>query len=265
MSLRSILIGPAVPAREAGQDVEILGMPLARLDAPALAATLAQRLASGARGMVVFTPDAWAVSRTLVRPRRSELYRKADVVACDSTGLAWGARVLGHPIPRCPGVDLAWHLCDAARQAGLRLYLLGGTPGTAERAARHLVAAHPGLQVVGTHHGYFSGSGPVGDIAALRPDLVFVGMGCPRQENWILAHRQTGGVLLGVGGALDVWAGRYRRAPAWMRTRGLEWIWRAALQPRRAARLWCVPFLGYHIALGYVRCALARQRGPAAS
>jgi len=263
VSLRTLLLGPPRRATPACGHVDVLGVPLVPLDTAALATRLVERIASGERGLAVFTPDAWAMSRTLIQPHLADLYRNADLVACDGTGVAWAARAYGNVMPRCPGADLAGLLCAAAQERGLRVYLLGGRPGVAEEAAGALAHAMPGLRIVGTHHGYFSGSGPVADIAALHPDLVFVGMGFPRQERWILAHRHAGGALLGVGGTLDFWAGRCRRAPAWVRRNGLEWLWRVTVQPRRITRLWCVPFLGYHIALGHIRRSLAGKRHPA--
>lgn len=254
MNLRRAIVGSPHPLRKSRERLELFGIPFVPLDLSGFVDEVARRLARGERGIAVFTPDAWATSRTFFDASLVELYRRADLVACDGAGVAFAARVLGNPIPQVPGADLAWALCGRAPKEGWSVYLLGGRPGIAERARGRLERAFPGIRVVGTHHGCFRGAGPEEEIARLRPDLLFVGMGFPRQERWILAQRGLGaGLLMGVGGTLDFWAGRVPRAPRPLRRVGLEWLWRAAVQPRRIARLWCVPFLLYHTLLGRLR------------
>lgn len=253
VKLKRAVLGPPRPLRVDRGRVELFGIPFTLLDLPGFVDELAARLKRGQRGLALFTPDAWAVSRAILEPELAELYRSADLVACDGVGVAFAARVLGHPIPHVPGADLAWALCARALREGWSVYLLGGRPGVAERARGRLERAFPGIRVVGTHHGCFRGAGPEEEIARLSPDLLFVGMGFPRQERWILAHRRLAGLLMGVGGTFDFWAGRVPRAPKPLRRAGLEWLWRAAVQPRRIVRLWCVPFLLYHTLLGRLR------------
>lgn len=234
--------------------VELFGIPFAPLALPELVDQIFARLSQGERGLILFAPDAWAVSHAILDPRLGALFRRADLVACDGVGTALAARALGMALPRVPGADLARALCERAAREGGSVYLLGGRPGVAQGAARRLRGELPGLRVVGTHHGYFCGDGPLVEIQKARPDLLLVGMGFPRQERWILLHRDCGaGLLMGVGGTLDFWAGRVPRAPLPLRKAGLEWLWRAAVQPRRVLRLWCVPFLLYHILLARLR------------
>ncbi len=255
---RLALLGPGEPALPRGERIQLFGIPFFPAPLEEIAGLLRSWLGTGRRGIAVFTPDAWAVSRTILSPGLTELYREADLVVCDGTGLALASRVLGLPLPRIPGADLAWELCSLAKEEGLSVYLLGGKPGVAERAARRLGSAFPGIEVVGVHHGYFSSPGPAAEIAEKRPDLLLVGMGFPRQERWILAHRHLGaGVMVGVGATLDFWAGRVPRAPRPLRRVGLEWLWRAAVQPRRVARLWCVPFLLYQTTIAKIRLWLS--------
>ncbi|HAF70049.1 MAG: Glycosyl transferase, WecB/TagA/CpsF family [Acetothermia bacterium 64_32] len=254
MKLWQAISGPQEPLREKGGRLELFGLPFTPLDLPGAVEELAGRLARGERGITVFTPDAWATSRSLLDPSYLELYGEANLVVCDGVGVAFAARALGGALPHVPGVDLAWALCARAREEGWSVYLLGGRPGVAERARGRLERSFPGIRVVGAHHGCFRGAGPEGEIARLRPDLLFVGMGFPRQERWILAHQRSGaGVLMGVGGAFDLWAGRVPRAPKPIRRAGLEWLWRATVQPHRIPRLWCVPFLLYHTLLGRLK------------
>jgi len=252
--LKRTILGSARPLRVGQGRVELFGIPFTPLDIPGLVEAVFSRLARGERGITLFTPDAWATSRAILEPKLVDLYRQADLVACDGVGVAFAARALGAGLPRAPGADLAWALCARAAEEGRTVYLLGGRPGVAARAAGRLAERLPGLRISGTHHGYFSGAGPVGEIRRLRPDLLLVGMGFPKQERWILTHRDCGpGLLMGVGGTLDFWAGRVPRAPVPLRKLGLEWAWRAAVQPHRLVRLWCVPFLLYQTLIARLR------------
>ncbi|BAS28771.1 WecB/TagA/CpsF family glycosyltransferase [Limnochorda pilosa] len=176
---------------------------------------------------------------------------RADLTLADGVGLVWGARFLGHALPgRVAGADLAERLCGEAARYGWRLFLWGGEPGVAQSAAARLRERWPGLQVVGTEHGYLREGEEAAALERLRqaqPHLVLVGLGAPRQELWIDRLRATGEaasparVMLGVGGVLDVWAGRKPRAPGWVQWLGLEWLYRTVLEPRRLRRLVALP------------------------
>ncbi|WP_022798088.1 WecB/TagA/CpsF family glycosyltransferase [Thermus islandicus] len=180
-----------------------------------------------------------------VRAREDEALRRAileaELVTPDGVGILWAVRRL-HGVAlkeRVTGVDLTLALLQGF--PGLRVYLLGGKPGVAERAARE--AERLGATVVGHHHGYFREEGPV--VEAIRraaPDLLLVGMG-ERQETFIHRHKAALGarVAVGVGGTLDVLAGEAKRPPLWAQRLGLEWLLRVGLDPRRwrrAPRLW---------------------------
>lgn len=176
---------------------------------------------------------------------RDERYRQAlaqgELVLADGSGVLSGARLLGLPIRHnLNGTDLGPKLCEQAAQEGRSVFLLGGEPGVAEQAAAQLVMCYPGLQIVGIQHGFFSAEEEVGVIAqinAARPDLLFVAMGVPRQELWITQHwaELDVGTALAVGALFDFLAERFKRAPAWIRRLGLEWIVRLIQEP---GRLW---------------------------
>lgn len=167
----------------------------------------------------------------------------ADVVVADGVGVVWAAREVSRAsIARVPGIDLAEALLADAAKRGGRVYLLGSTESVVSRVEMNLKARFPRLNIVGARNGFFQLDDPsvVDEAASSRPDLLVVGMGCPRQETWIAANkgRFPGAILIGVGGSLDVWAGHSRRAPVWARRVGLEWLWRAAAAPARLPRLW---------------------------
>lgn len=184
------------------------------------------------------------------------IIRRASLVTGDGAGVVWASRLLGDPLPeRVTGIDLAEALfarCSAggAAGAGFRFFFLGARPGVAEQAARAVQSRFPGVCVAGWGHGYFaSGSAEERDILSrinqVRPDILLVAMGAPRQEKWIARHLAGAdldvGVAIGVGGSFDVWAGVARRAPGWVRSLSLEWAYRLAREPARLKRAGALP------------------------
>lgn len=194
----------------------------------------------------VVTPN---VDHAVIFQRNVELqraYDKASLVLADGMPVVLASRLLGSALPqRVPGSDLAPALFAAATvQRPLRVYLLGAAPGVAEVAARKIEQSWPAVQVVGTF------SPPLGfekdqqqnceileRIAAARPDLLIVGLGAPKQELWLAAHRKEirASVALAIGATIDFLAGERSRAPVWMQRCGLEWLHRVLSEPRRLA------------------------------
>ncbi len=202
-----------------------------------------------ARQVITLNPEMLCSARQ--DPAVWGLLNRGDLVVPDGHGIVWAGERLGCPFPeRVPGIDLIQALAVRAADAGWRLYLLGGAPGVAEAAAVNLQRQHPGLQVVGTGHGYFTGAElpeVLDRIRAAHPDLLLVGMGFPKQECFIRDHRQDLGssVAVGVGGSFDVISGRLRRSPVWIQRLRLEWLYRAFQEPARWRRLLVLPrFIG---------------------
>jgi N-acetylglucosaminyldiphosphoundecaprenol N-acetyl-beta-D-mannosaminyltransferase len=220
----------------------------------------------------VVTPN---VDHAVLHHRNAGLrraYQHASLVLADGMPVVVAARLLGRAIPgRVAGSDLAPALFAASQQhGGLRVYLLGAGPGVAERAAANITARWPAVRIVGTY------SPPIGferdpqenetiltKIAAARPDVLIVGLGAPKQELWVDAHRERieAGVTLCIGATIDFLAGEKRRAPPWMRSVGLEWLHRVAGEPRRllgryARDAWIFPRLVWSEWVGN-----ARRRG----
>ncbi len=172
----------------------------------------------------------------------------ADIVYCDGAGVVLGARLLGHRLPgRMTGADWIYPLCARCALEGLSLYLLGGRPGVAEKAAQRLTALYPGLFIAGTHHGYFHDTpgateATIAAVNAARPDILLVGMGTPLQEKWIAAHRNALDVpvVWAVGALFDFVVGVQPRAPRWMLDHGLEWLYRLLSDPRRLWRRYLI-------------------------
>lgn len=166
----------------------------------------------------------------------------ADLVLCDGMPIVWASHWLGNPLPgRVAGSDLVPLLVARAAERRWQVFLLGAGPGVAEEAARRMAALHPSLPEVA----HFSppyrplhemdNAAIIERIAAAKPDLLLVSLGCPKQEKWISAHfRQLGvPVAIGVGASLDFIAGRVKRAPLWMQRSGTEWVFRLIQEPRR--------------------------------
>ena len=174
--------------------------------------------------------------------------QEADLVYCDGYGVRLAAKALSADIPhRMTGADWIWDLAALCEERGASVYMLGGDPGVAAQAGQRLRRSHPGLHVVGTHHGYFEiGSGHdervIEDINACRPDMLLVGMGTPKQEIWAqrTVDRLDCSVLWGVGALFDFVSGRVPRAPASLSDNGLEWIFRLAIEPQRMWRRYLV-------------------------
>ena len=197
------------------------------------------------RPHLVATPNPEIVQRANQVPEFAGILAKADLVVPDGVGVIYAAKILGRPLKaRVPGIDLASSLLSHIAGTGKRLFLLGAAPGVAEQAAVNLRAAYPGLVVCGVHDGYFQEDGPVAEaVRAARADLVFVCLGAPKQEKWIAANGEAAGARLyiGLGGAMDVFAGKVERAPEKFQRLGLEWFYRLAKEPSRIGRMVKLP------------------------
>ncbi len=166
---------------------------------------------------------------------------RADLAIPDGMGVVWGARIVGTPIrERTAGADLVPALVGRAARDGWRICLFGGAPGVADRAADLLRGTHPGVDIVVVEAPQVGADGTtdpevVARVRDVGADIVAVALGNPKQEHWIARHGAAVGapVCIGIGGTLDFLVGTTKRAPAWMQRAGLEWIHRAASEPRR--------------------------------
>lgn len=186
----------------------------------------------------------------VVRYQHDDALRTAvdgcELATADGQAVVWAARLLGRPLPeRVAGIDLMDALLGVARDRGYGVFLLGAKADVLARAEAAIRERHPGVRIVGRHHGYF---GPdeeprvVDEIAAARPDLLFVALETPTKELFLARNRERLAVpfVMGVGGSFDVLAGERRRAPRWMRSAGLEWLYRLSQDPRRLTRRYVV-------------------------
>jgi len=181
-------------------------------------------------------------------PAFSRVIRAADLAVPDGAPVAWCLRRRGFPGQRrIAGPDLMWKACARAAAQGIPVFLCGGTPATLERLREWLTRVFPRLRLAGTLSPPFrrlSEEEHAGIMQAIERSgarIVFVGLGCPVQEEWMCARRGAlRAVMIGVGAAFDFHAGVLRRAPRWMRDAGLEWLYRLFAEPKRLWRRYLV-------------------------
>ena len=189
----------------------------------------------------IFTPNPEILLHAREDAGYADILRSADLALPDGTGVAIVQTLRnGRSVRRWPGVEIAALLLRLAAERGETVAFVGGTPEVAERSAVRWRAL-PGLKVVTAGAGATIGEdGLVEAIRSAAPTIVLVGLGAPKQERWIERHADefpSVRIMIGVGGAFDMWAGSKRRAPRALRTLGLEWLWRLALEPRRLPRI----------------------------
>ena len=174
---------------------------------------------------------------------RSDSFRRTmlsfDLLTADGMSIVVGARLCGFRVhERIGGIDLMGRLLAAAGPHGLSVYLLGARPAVLERAAAAMQKTYPDLRIAGMRDGYFDPEDEdnvVREVSLSGADLLFMGMGSPRKEEFLIRNRERLNVryAMGVGGAFDVWAGHVRRAPRWVQNCGMEWFYRLWQEPRR--------------------------------
>jgi len=209
---------------------------------------LCRRALNGTSPTVLMTPNAEMIAKAVGSDRLTGILKNGDILFPDGIGIFWAMKRSGMPAAeRSCGIELCQRLLKniSARKIPVRVFLLGGAAGVAEKASKNLTLRFNGLNICGTHSGYFNASGAENDllikeINESRADLLLVCMGFPRQEKWMLDNRRhlsSVKLMMGLGGSLDVWSGNVPRAPMAVRELGFEWAYRAVKEPSRIARL----------------------------
>ena len=209
------------------------------------AVNILMQMAKGDEPRYAVTANVDHVIRFSRSPEVRPLYTAADLIVADGMPIVWASRILRTPLPeRVAGSDLLPAMCAAAAEQGLSVFLLGGAPGAADDAAKVLKQRHPTLNLIGTYvppYGFekdaIESAQALQAVQAASPDILFVGLGSPKQENWIVANRAICGATLsvGVGISFSFVAGHIARAPKWMQKTGMEWVHRLWQEP---GRLW---------------------------
>lgn len=205
----------------------------------------AKQILAGDKAAYVVTPNAEIVYEAMHDESLCSLLNQADLVLPDGAGVVLASKILKTPLKqKVAGVDFADNLLGVLAQTGGSVYLLGSKPGIAELAAEKMLAKHPGLTIAGMADGYFKDEAPVVEkINAVKPDVLFVCLGAPKQEKFMVTHRDELQVKLmaGLGGSLDSFAGTVKRAPKWMINLSLEWLYRLIKEPKRFKRMLRLP------------------------
>ncbi len=241
---------------ELPESIEAFGVKLSPVSMQEALDRVEKFIASGQPHQIL-TTDANAILTSRNDPEYLKIMRGASMTTPDGFGVIWGARLLNLPIyERVTGVDMVTGICERAAVKGYKIYILGSNEGVAATAARNLEKKYPGLEVVGTHHGFWRRDGKEGGfsaqesdeimadvIAEAAPDVLFVAMGIPMQEKFIAAQlqRMKVPVSIGVGGSFDVYSGKFTRAPVAVQRIGLEWLYRVWVEPTRWKRMGYVP------------------------
>ncbi len=207
----------------------------------------------------VVTPNPEFIMDAQKNQKFQQVLNGADLVIPDGIGVLYAAKILGTPLKsRVPGIDFATGLLKKLDECGGgRIFLLGSKPGVAEEAGENLAKIYPNLVICGCQDGYFKENAPVvAKIRESQPDLLFVCLGAPKQEHFMAElGAETGAKMaIGLGGALDVLAGRVERAPERWQKLGLEWAYRLKKEPWRWRRMARLPLI-------LIRAFLARITG----
>lgn len=198
----------------------------------------------------VVTPNVDHIVQLEKDEELKRVYENASLILTDGKPLIWISNWYKTPIKeKISGSDLFPRVCDLAAKKGYTMYLLGAAEGVADKAAKNLIDKYKGLNIVGTY------SPPFGfekdkvelkkierQIQEVHPDILIVGLGCPKQEKYMYHHCKELGVPIsfGLGASIDFEAGNIKRAPKWMSEHGLEWLYRITQDPKRLAKRYLV-------------------------
>jgi N-acetylglucosaminyldiphosphoundecaprenol N-acetyl-beta-D-mannosaminyltransferase len=246
--------------------IALMGMDFAAIT-EAEAATIVLDQASAGLGGWMVTPNLDILRQSAEDPTLAALVRSADILVADGMPLVWASRLQGTPLPeRVAGSNLVNLIAARSVERGLRIFLLGGNPGAADGAAAALERRYPGIRVAGTYcppFGFERNEQELRRIEALvqasRANLVFVGLGFPKQERLIQRLRISRPCAwwLGIGITFSFLSGEVKRAPRWMQRCGVEWVHRLIQEPRRLASRYLLHGLPFALRL---LCGALEQR-----
>jgi N-acetylglucosaminyldiphosphoundecaprenol N-acetyl-beta-D-mannosaminyltransferase len=194
---------------------------------------------------LIVTPNPELIVAAQKDQELKNIVNSAALRVPDGISMVVVSRIIGSPLKeRVTGIDLMLKIIDLCARKGKKIFLLGGEPRVAEEAAGNLAKECPGVNIVGTCHGYFKNDAEaVQQIKDTKPDVLFVGLGFGQQEKWLNKHLGNLNVSLGmvIGGSLDVISGRKKRAPKWIRALYIEWLYRLITEPNRWKRQLALP------------------------
>ena len=215
---------------------DILGVNVACIDTLTLMDTVQMWIDHSQKSTILYV-NAHCLNVAGGDPEHLRILNQADLVYPDGISVVWSSRLLsGCRMSKITGASWIDVFCRIGQEQKYRVYILAGRPGVAEKAVQSLSMKWPDLDIVGAVDGYFSKMSEADvlqDIRRTKPDVLFVGIGTPRQEKWIFNHRSAidAPICWAVGALFDYVAGYEPRVPGWMNSLALEWLWRLALDP----------------------------------
>ena len=216
--------------------IEVMGLPIRPLRTEELIEALVSRATAGVRTTACYA-NAHTVNLAFREPEFAALLRECELLYADGASVVWASRWAKRRLPeRMTAADYFEGFARRCAESDVSMFLLGGRAGTAARAATELCRRFPSLRIVGTHAGHFSEQESASVVEAInqaRPQVLAVGLSSPRQERWLAEHGRWLDVPVRwcVGALFDYFAGRERRAPAWLAGNGFEWLFRLAVDP----------------------------------
>lgn len=229
-----------------GTKVDILGVYLDKVDYTS-ALDKAKDFLAGSKPKIIMTPNAEIIIYAQKNKDFKDVLNKADMLLPDGIGVVIASKILKNPLKeRTTGFDFMVSLLRLAQKENHSVFLLGGRPGVAKKAADNIKKSYPNIKIIGTHHGYFDKTDEVEIIETInqiKPDLIFIALGAPKQELFMTKYKDKLNckIAMGVGGSLDVLSGQTKRAPKLMQKLGLEWLFRLIMQPSRLKRIGALP------------------------
>ena len=201
------------------------------------------------KGTHVVTLNSEMTIQAEKNPTLANIIQNAELVIPDGAGVVLYLQyLLGKKIQRLPGIELAEKLLQtvAQKQTSASIFFYGGAPGVATKAADLWKQKLPTITISGTHSGYHSPEEEqklLQNLSQLQPQIIFVGLGVPRQELWISKNRHLcpKSIWIGIGGSFDIWSGTKTRAPNWLANNNLEWLYRLYQEPWRWRRMLAIP------------------------
>mgnify|MGYP000881575794 FL=1 len=235
-------------------NIKIFGLRIDNLDLKEAKAEV-EGFLKGDKLRTIYTPNTEIVMAAKEDEELKKLINSGDLIIPDGIGIIHASKIKKKPLKeRVTGFDLSIEILEIANEKGYGLYLLGGKEGIAKDAGENIVKNYPNIKLLGSHNGYFKGSHMgyenheeemkiLEEINRLKPDIIFVGLGFPKQEMWIdkNKYRLDSKVIIGNGGTMDILSGNAKRAPEIFQNLGLEWFYRLVKEPSRIKRQMVLP------------------------
>jgi N-acetylglucosaminyldiphosphoundecaprenol N-acetyl-beta-D-mannosaminyltransferase len=235
---------PSIETIQIRERYAVLGVDIDAVQIPTAIVTMESWIDSGVRGKYVAAANVHMIIEAVRNADFKMILQNAGMVVPDGMPLIWRGRRQGFELPRrVYGPDLMYEFCRSTQDKDYRHFFYGGAPGVAEKLVESL-RSQVRINSAGTISPPFKSLSAAEDAAlvdqinAAHPDILWVCLGCPKQERWMYEHRNVLNVpvMVGVGQAFDIYAGTLRQAPAFMRENGLEWLFRLCIEPRRLWR-----------------------------